>query len=94
VKNETDAEVSIKLKTLYIDSVYTIDVNETKILLITDHGVEGPGGPHFEDVSNVMQQFFGNQKRHSDFIQKSPLQFILELNNGLYLTTILEEEFD
>jgi hypothetical protein len=93
VKNETDSEISIEVKAHMIDSIYTIGVNETKILIITDHGVEGSKGPYFEDVSSDLQSFVVTKDdtiaSSKNYLANSAWNF----NEGLYSTIINKDEF-
>ncbi len=91
--NSTDSEIKIKLATYSIDSIYSISAHETKILFVTDHGVEGSKGPYFDDVSFDLKEFLVIQTdtvtSTIDYLVNSSWDF----NEGLYETTITEEEF-
>lgn len=93
VKNETDSELKIELKTFRIDSIYTIAVNETKVLFITDHGIEGSKGPYFDDVSVDLDKFIVTKNdtlvSSKNYLDNSSWNF----ENGLYSTTINNDEF-
>lgn len=93
VKNDTDSELKIELKTFQIDSTYTIAMNESKVLLITDHGIEGPKGPYFEDVSFDLDKFIVTKDdtliSSKNYLDNSSWNF----DNGLYSSTINDDEF-
>jgi hypothetical protein len=60
---------------------------------VTDHGVEGSKGPYFDDVSFDLKEFLVIQTdtvtSTIDYLVNSSWDF----NEGLYETTITEEEF-
>ena len=93
VKNETDSEVKIELKTFHIDSIYTIGVNETKVLFITDHGVEGSKGPYFDNVSVDLKKIIVTKNdtvvSSKNYLDNSSWFF----DNGLYYNIINNDEF-
>lgn len=94
VTNNTNAEVKTELKTFEIDSVYTIDIKETKALFVTWHGVEGSKGPYFEDVNRDLD-YFVVTKNDTLISKRSYLNnSSWEFNEGLYSTTILNDEFE
>ena len=93
VTNSTDSEIKIELVTHSVDSTYLISSNETKILFVTDHGVEGSKGPYFEDVSFDLKEFLVTKadtlSSTRDYLANSSWNY----NDGVYKTTITEEEF-
>lgn len=93
VKNETDSQLSIELKSHMIDSVYMIGANETKILFITDHGVEGSKGPYFKDVSFDLKRFVVTKDDTLVSSKNYLVNSSWNYDNGLYSTTVNNEEF-
>ncbi|MDD2306749.1 MAG: hypothetical protein PHP53_18760 [Prolixibacteraceae bacterium] len=93
VTNNNESEVKIELKTFRIDSVFTIEANETKILFITDHGVEGSKGPYFDNVTIDLDKFIVTKNdtlvSSKNYLDNSSWNF----DNGLYSTTINNDEF-
>ncbi|TRX61666.1 hypothetical protein [Carboxylicivirga sp. M1479] len=93
VTNDSDADITIELKSFQIDSIYIIPVNETRVLFITDHGVEGAKGPYFEDVTMDLDEFIvvkdGTLTSSRNYLDNSSWDYA----DGLYSTTINNEEF-
>ncbi len=46
VTNSSDTTVDVKIKTVRIDSVFKLTKDDTKILFMTEHGIEGSKGPY------------------------------------------------
>jgi hypothetical protein len=94
VTNDTDSEVKIKVQTFRIDSTYSISANETQILFVTDHGLEGSKGPYFEDVAEELDEFIVTKNdtliSTKDYLDNSSWNY----DDGLYHTTIENNEFE
>jgi len=88
VTNDTDSEVKIKVQTFRIDSTYSISANETQILFVTDHGLEGSKGPYFEDVAEEINVFVVTKNdtlvSTKDYLDNSSWDY----DDGLYHATI------
>ena len=93
VTNKADSAIQIELNTLRIDSTYVIGVNETKILFITEHGLEGSKGPYFDDVSADLDKFIVTKNdtliSSKNYLDNSSWTFY----EGIYSTTINNDEF-
>lgn len=94
VTNNTDSKVKIKVKTYQFDSIYSIAADETQILFITDHGIEGSKGPYFENVSHDLDEFIVAKNdtliSSKDYLDNSSWKY----DDGLYQATIEENEFE
>ena len=92
--NATDVEMKIRVKTFYIDSVYTVAANETKELFTTIRGPEGMGGPFFREVSFDLYVF----EVMKDVTVVSSKNYLdnsyWHYDDGLYSTVITDDEFD
>lgn len=94
VTNQTNSEIKIELKTFQFDSIYSIEANGTQILFVTDHGIEGPKGPYFDDVANDLDRFVVTKSdtliSAKDYLDNSSWIY----NDGLYSTEIADNEFE
>ncbi len=94
VSNQTNSEIKIEVKTVEIDSIYSVSSNETKILFVTDHGLEGPKGPYFADVASDLETFvvIKNDTLIStkNYLDNASWNY----NDGVYSTTVEENEFE
>lgn len=50
ITNKSDDTIKVTIKTNEMDSTIKIGLDESKVLFVTDHGVEGSEGPYFRDV--------------------------------------------
>ena len=93
VTNKTNSEIEIELKTFQIDTIYTIEKNVTKILFVTDHGVERPKCPYYRDVSYDLKKF-NVMKNDTIISSKNYLDSASwSFNNGIYNAIIEPDEF-
>ena len=94
VTNDTDSEIKIKVKTFRIDSTYSVSANETQILFVDDHGLEGSKGPYFEDVAEELDKFIVTKNdtliSTKDYLDNSSWDY----NDGLYHATVDDNEFE
>lgn len=94
VTNDTDSEVKIKVQTFRIDSTYSISANESQILFVTDHGLEGSKGPYFEDVAEELDEFIVIKNdtiiSTKDYLDNSSWNY----DDGLYHAMIEDKEFE
>lgn len=75
------------------DTVVYVGVNETKRLRLTFHGVEARHGPYFADVA---KDFYKFSVKNSDSIESNRdylLNDAWEFVNGLYKTSVTNQEF-
>ena len=93
VTNKCDAPINVNIKTFKEDSVYEIGVNESKVLYVTEHGIEGSKGPYFRDVVMDLDVFLVEKndtlKSNKDFLENDRWSF----NKGNYSTTIINDDF-
>lgn len=93
VTNLSGSGIKIDLKTTEgIDSTYSIDNNEIRILFITNHGLEGPDGPHFTDVSTDLEELIITK---NEIVSKKNYLDNLswEFSDGTYHSIVTNEEF-
>ncbi len=93
VTNETESEIKIELETFRIDSIYSINANETQILFVTDHGTEGSKGPYFDNVTVDLDKLIVIKNdtliSSKNYLDNSSWNY----NDGIYSTTITNDEF-
>ena len=95
VTNMTDTLINVYAKTFLIDSTFIIPKDSTKVLLVTNHGIEGSRGPYFSDV-NVDLDIFIIKKNDiitskRDYLKNDAWSF--NDNDGVYSTIVTNEEF-
>ena len=93
VTNKSDAQIKVNIKTFKEDSVYEIGVNESKVLYVTEHGIEGSKGPYFRDVVMDLDVFLVKKndslKSKKDYLENDSWNF----HKGDYSTTINNDDF-
>ena len=92
VTNSCDTTVDIHLKTYKIDSVFKLTKDETKILYMTDHGVQSSKGPYFSDVNQDLKIFTvtkGQVQSNRDYLKNDNWSF----EKGVYSAIITNDEF-
>ncbi len=94
VHNHADTAIVVKLISYNLDTTVIISSNTSEKILVTGHGIEGKGGPHFEDVS-VDLHLVTVSKRDSlskrNYYSNSAWTFTKA--SGTYSTTVTNEEF-
>jgi len=92
VTNSCDTIVDVRIKTFRIDSVFKLTKDETKILYMTDHGIEGAKGPYPRDVNkdlNIFTVTKGQVRSNRDYLKNNNWAF----EKGVYSTIITNTEF-
>ncbi len=92
VTNLSDSTINIKVKTFRVDSVFKVTKDETKILFMTEHGIEGPKGPYPRDVNKDLEIVIvtkGQLQSNRDYLKNNNWSF----EKGVYSTIITNAEF-
>ena len=93
VTNKSDAQIKVYVKTFRIDSTFNISKDSTKTLFVDDHGIEGPKGPYFDNVTEDLDNFTVTKNdtlaSTKDYLKNESWTF----KNGDYSTTVTNEEF-
>ncbi|MEO7047921.1 MAG: hypothetical protein ABI091_21665 [Ferruginibacter sp.] len=92
VTNSSDTTIDIKVKTLRVDSVFKVTKDETKILFMKEHGIEGAKGPYPRDVNkdlNIFTVTKGQAQSKRDYLKNINWTF----EKGVYSTIITNDEF-
>lgn len=93
VANKSDGQIKVYVKTFRIDSTFTILKDSTKALFIDDHGIEGSGGPYFDDVTGDLDDFKVTKNEtlisKRDYLKNDAWIF----QDGDYSTTVTNDEF-
>ncbi|MEO8111788.1 MAG: hypothetical protein ABI594_17205 [Ginsengibacter sp.] len=92
VTNSSDTTVDVKIKTVRIDSVFKLTKDDTKILFMTEHGIEGAKGPYSRDVNKDLIIFTvtkGQLQSKRDYLKNNNWAF----EKGVYSAIITNAEF-
>ena len=92
VTNSSDTTIDIKVKAYITDSVFKVAKDETKILFMKDHGIEGPKGPYARDVNKDLNIFTVTKRQiqsNRDYLKNNNWSF----EKGVYSTIITNAEF-
>jgi hypothetical protein len=93
VYNKTDTQIKVYVKTLRIDSTFTILKDSTKTLFVDDHGIEGSKGPYFANVTIDLENFIVTKNdtltSKKNYLKNESWTF----NKGDYSTTVTNDEF-
>jgi len=100
VTNFTYSEIEVIMKTSFRVSleskveIIKINWDETKVVLVTSHGVEPSEGPYFKDVTWDLDSFVVMKNNivlsNKDYLDNSSWTY----NNGFYRTTVTNAEFE
>lgn len=99
VTNKSDSEISVYIKTFRIDTTFLILKDSAKVLVTSNHGIEGSHGPYFEDVKIDLDKFTvtknDNLKSNRDYLKDDAWTFTKEpYHIGLYSATVTNDEFN
>lgn len=97
VKNNADTLVTVHYKHFSHDSIIVIDKNETKLLFVEMHGVEGMWGPYYDSIGREFSMFNVTKsgiRSGRDYLKDENWTFNSSPDKvGLYKTTINNSEF-
>jgi hypothetical protein len=93
VTNKSDSQINVYVKTISIDSTFSIAKDSTKKLFIGHHGAEGSKGPYFDNVTVDLDSFKVTKNdtimSTRDYLKNDAWTF----TNGDYSTTVTNDEF-
>lgn len=55
--NKSDSEISVNIKTFRIDTTFFILKDSSKVLVTSNHGIEGSHGPYFKNDKFDLDKF-------------------------------------
>lgn len=91
--NKASYTVKVDFETNDIDTTYTIDANQSKVILISPGGREGRGGPFYSDVNTFITSLtIGmNDSLYStkNYLDNNSWDY----NEGYYSAVITDSEF-
>jgi hypothetical protein len=99
VTNKSNSEIYVNIKTFRIDTTFFILKDSSKVLVTSNHGIEGSHGPYFENVKIDLDKFIvtknDNVKSNRDYLMNDAWTFTKEPScKGLYSAIVTNDEFN